>query len=65
VLETDDRPGDPAAPVERFVVDQTWGCHGSIISRTLADVTFGRGQTILVEREGRQRQSIQQRRLIR
>ena len=40
------------------------GYHESIANLTPADVYFGRGQTILLERERIKRQTIQSRRLM-
>jgi putative transposase len=48
-------PGDLEAQIEAFVADYNHRrYHESIANLTPADVYFGRGQTILIEREHRQ-----------
>src|SRR4029450_6290739 len=52
-------------PIEMFVTDyNNRRYHESIDNLTPADVYFGRGQTILLERERIKRKTIQTRRLI-
>jgi putative transposase len=57
-------PGDLEAQIEAFVADYNH-CryHESIGNLTPAAVYFGRGQTILLQRERIKRQTIAQRRL--
>ena len=65
LLENYYLPGDLEAQIEAFV--DHYNCrryHESLENLTPADVYFGRGQTILIEREGVKRQTIQQRRLL-
>jgi Integrase core domain len=58
-------PGDLEAQIEAFVVDYNHlRYHESIGNLTPADVYFGRGQTILIERERIKRQTIANRRLM-
>jgi putative transposase len=58
-------PGDLEAQVEAFVAHYNHKrYHESLRNLTPADVYFGRGQTILLDRERIKRQTIQQRRLI-
>jgi putative transposase len=65
LLENDYLPGDLEAQVEAFVDhDNHQRYHESLRNLTPADVYFGRGQTILRDRERIKRQTIQQRRLI-
>jgi hypothetical protein len=65
LLENYSRPGDLEAQVEAFVAhDNHQRYHKSLCNLTPADVYFGRGQTILPDRERIKRQTIQQRRLI-
>jgi putative transposase len=52
-------PGDLEAQIEAFVADYNHlRYHESIGNLTPADVYFGRGQTILIERERIKRQTI-------
>jgi len=64
LLENYYLPGDLKAQIEAFVADYNH-CryHESIDNLTPADVYFGRGQTILLQRERIKRQTITQRRL--
>jgi transposase InsO family protein len=64
LLENYYLPGDLEAQIEAFVVDYNH-CryHESIDNLTPADVYFGRGQTILLQRERIKHQTITQRRL--
>jgi putative transposase len=65
LLENYFLPGDLEAQIEAFVDHYNHRrCHESLRNLTPADVYFGRGQTILLERERIKRQTIQQRRLI-
>ena len=65
LLENHYLPGDLEGQVEAFVDhDNHQRCHASLRNLTPADVYFGRGQTILLDRERIKRQTIQQRRLI-
>ena len=65
LLENYYLPGDLEAQVEAFVDHYNHRhCHESLRNLTPADVYFGRGQTILLDRERIKRQTIQQRRLI-
>jgi len=65
LLENYFLPGDLEAQVGAFVEHYNHRrCHESLRNLTPADVYFGRGQTILLERERIKRQTIQQRRLI-
>lgn len=65
LLENYYLPGDLEAQIEAFVAHyNNRRCHESLRNLTPADVYFGRGQTILLERERIKRQTIQQRRLI-
>jgi transposase InsO family protein len=65
LLENYYLPGDLAAKVEAFVNHYNHQrYHESLRNLTPADVYFGRGQTILLDRERIKRQTIQQRRLI-
>jgi transposase InsO family protein len=64
LLENYYLPGDLEAQVEAFVADYNHRrYHDSIDNLTPADVYFGRGQTILLQRERIKRQTITQRRL--
>ena len=57
-------PGDLEASIGRFVDHYNHrGYHESLSNLTPADVYFGRGQTILLERERIKRNTIQNRRL--
>jgi hypothetical protein len=57
--------GDLEAEIDAFVADYNHlRYHESIGNLTPADVYFGRGQTILMQREGIKRQTIQNRRLL-
>jgi transposase InsO family protein len=59
------KPGDLEAQIEAFVADYNHRrYHESIGNLMLADVYFGRGQTILIERERIKRQTIVNRRLM-
>ena len=65
LLENYYLPGDLETQIEAFV--DHYNCrryHESLGNLTPADVYFGRGQTILLERERVKRQTIQQRRLL-
>jgi transposase InsO family protein len=65
LLENYFLPGDLEAQVEAFVDHYNHRrCHESLRNPTPADVYFGRGQTILLDRERIKRKTIQQRRLI-
>jgi putative transposase len=65
LLENYYLPGDLEAQIETFVEHYNHQrCHESLRNLTPADVYFGRGQAILLERERIKRQTIQQRRLI-
>ena len=65
LLENYHLPGDLEAQVEAFVEHYNHRrCHESLRNLTPADVYFGRGQTILLDRERIKRQTFQQRRLI-
>ena len=58
-------PGELEAQVARFVDHYNHRrYHESLGNLTPADVYFGRGQAILLERERIKRQTIQQRRLL-
>ena len=58
-------PGDLEDQIEAFVADYNHRrYHESINNLTPADVYFGRGQTILLQRERIKRQTIAQRRLL-
>jgi transposase InsO family protein len=58
-------PGDLEAQIAAFVAHYNHlRYHEAIANLTPADVYFGRGQTILLERERIKRQTIQNRRLI-
>ena len=64
LLENYYLPGDLQAQIEAFVADYNHRrYHESINNLTPADVYFGRGQTILLQRERIKRQTITQRRL--
>ena len=64
LLENYYLPGDLEAQIEAFVADYNHRrYHESISNLTPADVYFGRGQTILLQRERIKRQTIAQRRL--
>ena len=57
-------PGDLEAQIDAFVANYNHlRYHESLGNLTPADVYFGRGQTILLERERIKRQTFQQRRL--
>jgi transposase InsO family protein len=65
LLENYYLPGDLKAQIETFVEHYNHQrCHESLRNLTPADVYFGRGQAILIERDRIKRQTIQQRRLI-
>src|SRR5689334_19582480 len=65
LLENYYLPGDLQNQIETFVADYNHRrYHESIDNLTPADVYFGRGQTILLEREKIKRDTIQTRRLI-
>ena len=65
LLENYYLPGDLEAQIEAFVVDYNHlRYHESIGNLTPTDVYFGRGQTILIERERIKRQTIANRRLL-
>ena len=64
LLENYYLPGDLEEQIETFVADYNHHrYHESIDNLTPADVYFGRGQTILLQRERIKRQTIAQRRL--
>ena len=64
LLENYYLPGDLEAQIEAFAADYSHRRHHeSINNLTPADVYFGRGQTILLQRERIKRQTITQRRL--
>jgi putative transposase len=64
LLENYYLPGDLEAQIEAFVADYNHRrYHESIDNLTPADAYFGRGQTILLQRERIKRQTITQRRL--
>jgi putative transposase len=65
VIENYYLPGDLEAQIGAFVADyNNLRYHEGIGSLTPADVHFGRGQTILIERERIKRQTIASRRLL-
>jgi methylphosphotriester-DNA--protein-cysteine methyltransferase len=65
LLENYYLPGDLKAQVDAFIGHYNHRrYHESLRNLTPADVYFGRGQTILLDRERIKRQPIQQRRLI-
>jgi putative transposase len=65
LLENYYLPGDLEAQIEAFVTTYNHRrYHESLANLTPADVYFGRGQTILIERERIKRQTIQNRRLL-
>jgi putative transposase len=65
LLENYYLPGDLEAQIEAFVADYNHlRYHESIGNLTPADVYFGRGQTILIERERIKRQTIANRCLL-
>ena len=65
LLENYYLPGDLEAQIEAFVAGYNHlRYHESIANLTPADVYFGRGQTILIERERIKRQTIANRRLL-
>jgi transposase InsO family protein len=65
LLENYFLPGDLTAQIEAFVERYNHQrYHESLRNLTPADVYFGRGQTMLLDRERIKRQTIQQRRLI-
>ena len=65
LLENYDLPGDLEAEIDAFVADYNHlRYHESLGNLTPADVYFGRGQTILIERERIKRQTIANRRLL-
>ena len=65
LLENYYLPGDLEAKIEAFVTNYNHRrYHESLANLTPADVYFGRGQTILIERERIKRQTIQHRRLL-
>src|SRR5437016_11457354 len=65
LLENYYLPGDLEAQIAAFVADYNHlRYHESIGNLTPADVYFGRGQTILIERERIKRQTIANRRLL-
>jgi putative transposase len=64
LLENYYLPGDLEAQIEAFVEHYNHGrYHESLSNLTPADVYFGRGQTILLQRERIKRKTIEQRRL--
>ena len=65
LLENHHLPGELEAQVEAFVEHyNNRRCHESLDNLTPADVYFGRGEAILLERERIKRQTIQRRRLL-
>ena len=65
LLENYYLPGDLRSQIETFVADYNHRrYHKSIDNLTPADVYFGRGQIILLERERIKRKTIQNRRLL-
>ncbi len=65
VLENYYLPGDIEAQIDAFVGNYNHlRYHESLGNLTPADVYFGRGQTILIERERIKRQTIANRRLL-
>ena len=65
LLENYYLPGDLEAEIGAFVADYNHlRYHESLSNLTPADVYFGRGQTILIERERIKRQTIANRRLL-
>jgi putative transposase len=65
LLENYYLPGELEAQVRAFVEHHNHQrCHESLSNLTPADVYFGRGQAILLERERIKRRTIQQRRLL-
>ena len=65
LLENYYLPGDLEAQIEAFVTNYNHRrYHESLANLTPADVYFGRGQTILIERERIKRQTIQHRLLL-
>jgi len=65
LLENYYLPGDLEAEIDAFVADYNHlRYHESLGNLTPADVYFGRGHTILIERERIKRQTIQNRRLM-
>ena len=65
LLENYYLPGDLEAEIDAFVANYNHlRYHESIGNLTPADVYFGRGQTILMQRERIKRQTIQNRRLL-
>jgi putative transposase len=65
LLENYYLPGDLEAEIDAFVAYYNHRrYHESIDNLTPADVYFGRGQTILLERERIKRKTIQNRRLL-
>ena len=65
VLENYFLPGDLEAQIEAFVENYNHRrYHESLDNLTPADVYFGRGQTILLQRERIKRKTIEQRRLL-
>jgi putative transposase len=65
LLENYFLPGDLEAEIEAFVTHYNHQrYHESLSNLTPADVYFGRGQTILIERERIKRQTIERRRLL-
>jgi len=65
LLENYYLPGELEAQIEAFIADYNHlRYHESIGNLTPADVYFGRGQTILIERERIKRQTIANRRLL-
>ena len=65
LLENHHMPGDLQARIEAFVTHYNHQrCHESLSDLTPADVYFGRGQAILLERERIKQHTIRQRRLL-
>ena len=65
LLENHHLPGDLQARIDAFVTHcNHQRCHESLDNLTPADVYFGRGQAVLLERERIKRNTIRQRRLM-
>ena len=63
LLENDYLPGEPEVRIGDFVTDYNHLRYHESILTTPADVYFGRGQTILLERESIKLHTIESRRL--
>jgi transposase InsO family protein len=64
LLENHYLPGELEARIEAFVGHHNHRRHESLDNPTPADVHFGRGQAVLIERDRIKRRTIQQRRLL-